>query len=325
MSEPQTWREQLAEIIKSRRERERIAAILGVNPHTLIRWTRNETNPHWRHLQRLLEVLPQLRALTAKELDALSSLPDEAPPRAIPITFYNHVLGLYATLPDQQRFWSICTAVLQEAVKQLASSDAGLDISVVRCIAPYQGNVVRCLREHVGLGTFPWKEHVELRKRFFGAESFVGYTVESCHSTVIANLSEDQRLPHQLSEHVGSAAASPILHANRIAGCLLIASTKPGYFHSPELLDLLQTYATLLALAFEPEDFYELQSIKLGIMPSVQVQASYLATIPQRVNSMLKKAIADQHPLNYFQAEQRAWWQIAEELLQISPSLSPET
>jgi transcriptional regulator with XRE-family HTH domain len=324
MSEPQTWREQLADLIKNPQERERIAKVLNVNPLTLMRWMRNESTPRGPHLQRLLEVIPQLRASTAEEFGDLSSLAAEAQPGAIPIAFYNHILGLYATLPDQQRFWSICTAVLQEAVKHLASSDVGLDISVVQCLAPYEGNTVRCLREHIGLGTFSWKEQVELRKRLFGAESLAGYTVESCHLTVIANLSEEQRLPHQLSGEVGSAAASPILHANRIAGCLLVSSTRPDYFHSPALLDLLQTYATLLALAFEPEDFYELQSIKLGIMPSVQVQDSYFATIQQRVNSMLKKAVADHHPLNYFQAEQRAWWQIAEELLQISPSLSPE-
>jgi len=324
MSEPQTWREQLAEFVKNPQERERIAKVLGVNPFTLMRWMRNESTPRRPHLQRLLEVIPQLRAFAAAEFDGLSSLAAEAQPIAIPIAFYNRVLGLYATLPDQQRFWSICTAVLQEAVKHLASSGVGLDISVVRCLAPYQGNTVRCLREHVGLGTFSWKEQVELRKRLFGAESLVGYTVESCHPAVIANLSEERRLPHQLSEQVGSAAAFPILHANRVAGCLLVTSTKPGYFHSPALLNLLETYSTLIALAFEPEDFYDLQSINLGIMPSVQVQDSYLTTIQQRINSMLKKAVADQHPLNYFQAEQRAWWQIAEELLQISPSLSPE-
>lgn len=325
MSEPQIWREQLAEFIKNPQERERIAKVLGVNPLTLMRWMRNESTPRGPHLKRVLEVIPQLRASTAGKFDDFPSLPAEAQPSAIPIAFYNRILGLYATLPDQQRFWSICTAVLQEVMKHLTSSGVGLDISIVRCLTPYQGNTVRCLREHIGLGNFSWKEQVELRKRLFGIESLAGYTVESCHTTVIPNLSEEQRLPHQLSEQVGSAAAFPILHANRIAGCLLVASTKPGYFHSPELLDLLETYTTLIALAFDPGDFYELQSIKLGIMPSVQVQDSYLTTLQQRVNSVLKKAVADQHPLSYFQAEQRAWWQIAEELLQLSLPLLPET
>ncbi len=325
MSEPQTWRELLAEIIKNPQERQRIVAALGVNPLTIVRWIRNESTPHQRHLQRLLEVLPELSPLLAEEFGVLSSLPAEAPPSAIPITFYNHVLGLYATVQDHQRFWSICTIVLQEAVKQLASSGVGLDISVVRCLAPYQGNIVRCLREYVGLATTPRKEQVVERQRLFGAESLAGYVVEFRHPAVIANLSEEQRLPHQLPEQARSAAATPILHASRVAGCLLVTSTEPDYFGSPALLDLINAFAALLALAFDPEEFYAPHSIKLGIMPSLQIQDSYLATFRQRVNSLLETATADQHPLNYLQAEQRTWWHIAEELLGLSSRLSPET
>ena len=324
MSEPQTWRARLAEIIQSPQERRRIAAALGVNPLTLTRWIRNEATPRGHLQQRLLEIVPQLHPFLAEELGTPPSLPEEVSPNAIPITFYNHVLDLYATSPDTQRFWSVCSAVLHEAHRHLASSGAGLDISVVRCMAPYQGKIVRCLREYVGLGTSPWSETVELRKRFFGAESLAGYVVESCRSAVIANLSEEQRLPHQLPEQACSAAAAPILHAGDIAGCLLVASTKPNYVRSFALLELLPIYARLLALAFDPEDFYEVQSIRLGMMPSVQIQNSYLATIQQRISSALKKGFADQHPISYLQAEQHAWWQIAEELLQLPLRLSPE-
>ena len=325
MSEPQRWRALLAEIIKSPQERKRIAVALGVNPLTLKRWIRNEATPRGPLQQRLREVVPQLHPFIAEAFDSSYLPPAEAPPGDVPIILYNRVLDLYATGPDSQRFWSICSAILHEAYRHFASSDVGLDISVVRCLAPYQGNIVRCLHEYIGLGTSSWKEQVELRKRFFGAESLAGYAVQSCRSVAIANLSEEQRLPHQLPEQACSAAAAPILHASRIAGCLLVASTRPDYFSSPALLDLLQIYATLLALAFDPEDFYEVQSIQLGIMPSVQVQDSYLATIQQRIFSVLKKAVADQHPISYPQAEQRALWQIAEELLQLPLRLSPET
>jgi hypothetical protein len=325
MSEPQTWREQLAESIKNPREKQRIAAALGVNPFTLMRWIRNESAPRGPHMRRLYEILPKLSSLPAEESDAPSPLPREVSPGAIPITFYNHVLGLYASVPDHQRFWSICTAVLQNAMQHLASDGIILDISVVRCLVPYQGNMVRCLREYVGLRTSPGKEQMEVRARLFGAESLAGYVVESGRPTTIGDISEEQRLPHQLPEQASSAAASPILHGGRIAGCLLVASTKRDYFVSPALLDSINAYATLLALAFDSEEFYEPQSIKLGVLPSLQVQDSYLATFQQRLNSLLRKGITDQQPLNYFQAEQRTWWQIAEELLGLSPRLSPET
>lgn len=325
MTESHIWRELLAEIIKSPQEKQRIAAALGVNPLTLMRWSRNESTPHGAHVQRLHEVLPKLSPLLVEEFGAPSSLPTAARPSAIPTTLYNHVLGLYATVPDQLRFWSICTAVLQKAVQHLASDGVELDISVVRCLSPYQGTIVRCLRQYVGLGTSLGKERIEVRARLFGAESLAGYVVESGHPEVIADISQEQRLPHQLSEQARSAAASPILYAGRVAGCLLLVSTEPDYFGSPVLLDLINAYTPLLALAFDAEEFYESHSIKLGIMPSLQVQDSYLATFQQRLTSMLKKGIADQHPLTYLQAEQRTWGQIAEELLGLSPRLSLET
>ena len=326
MSESQLWRELLAEIIKNPQERQRVAAALDINQFTLMRWIRNESTPRESHLHRLIEVIPQLQPLIAGEFDALSSVPAEAPLSAIPITFFNHILELYATSPDAQRFWSICSAVLHEARKHLTPNGASLNISVVRCLAPYQGNIVRCLREYagLGLGTSQWREQVELGNRFFGAESLAGYVVESGHSVVIADLSAEQRVPHQLPEEAYSAAAAPILHASRIAGCLLISSTRPDYFSLPALPGLLESYAALLALAFDPEDFYEPQSIQLGIMPSVQVQESYLATIQQHIRLALTKALADHRPISFPQAEQQAWWQIAEELLRISPRLSAE-
>ena len=128
--------------------------------------------------QRLLEIVPQLHPFLVEELGTFPSFLDEVSPDAIPITFYKHILDLYATSADFQRFWPICSAVLHEAHRHLASSGVGLDISVVRCLAPNQGNIVRCLREYVGMGTYPWRKTVEQRKRFFGAESLAGYVVQ---------------------------------------------------------------------------------------------------------------------------------------------------
>ena len=324
MSEPHTWHELLAKIIKNPQEKERIATALGIHPLTLTRWVRSEATPHQGSLHRLFEAVPELRPLLADELRALSPPLAEVSQRAIPVTFYSHILELYRTSLDDLRCWPICTAVLHEACNQLAPSEAELGISVVRCMAPSQGSIIRCLQEYVGLNTFHSRKQVEQRVRFFGAESLAGYVVANCHSVMIADLNSEQRLPHQLPEQACSAAAFPLLHANRIAGCLLIWSTEPGYFRSPALLDLFQSYAALLALAFDPEDFYEPRSIALEIMPSLQAQQTYLVTNRQYIKSLLGKAAMDRHTTSYSQAEQRAWWQLAEELLHLSSHLAPE-
>src|SRR6266567_841212 len=261
MEKPQTWRDLLAEIIQNPQEKRRIADALGVNQITLVRWVHGESSPRSHNLRCLLEIVPDQRAmflpLITKEFDGFST----APVPSIPVTLYSHVLNLYSTVPSEQRFWSICTIVLHEALSQLDPDRLGLQISVIQCMAPSYGNSIRCLRECLGLGTPPWEERMERRARFLGAESLAGYVVSINHRQVIANLNENRELPSQLPEHALSAVAVPILYTSRSAGCLLVASTQPDYFDSPVLLDLIQEYAALLTLAFHPEDFYELENI----------------------------------------------------------------
>jgi hypothetical protein len=333
MSEPQTWREQLAEIIKNTGEKQRIAAALGIHPFTLERWAQGEVAPRQHNLQRLFEVVPHLRPLLphatnvfdTKERDASFSAPAQVPMNGIPVTFYGHVIDLYASSPAEQRFWSISTAVLRDMRERLAQNRVGLQMSLVQCVAPSQGNTVQYLREQLWLGTHPWNEQGELRARLFGAESLPGYVVSRCYPEVIENLNDERWLTYEVSEHALSAAAYPILHTGRVAGCLFLLSSEPDYFRSPMLQQLIQSYTMLLTLAFQLEDFYPPQSIALRIMPSPHVQRPYFLTIQQRIMSVLKQADAEHRSMSYQQAEQHAWWQIAEELFQLPLRAAPET
>jgi transcriptional regulator with XRE-family HTH domain len=321
MEEPQTWRDLLAKIINSPQDKQRLTEALGVSPVTLTRWAQGKVTPRSHYLHRLLESVPHDRALLAtllaKEFDDFAPAPvDDASASIIPVTFYAHALDLSTTVPEAQRFWSLCTAVLQEALSQLDPNGLGARISVVQCMAPFYGTTVRCLRERISLGTPPWSEQVEREIRFLGAESLAGHAVSSCHLQTMAHLDSEQRLLYQLPEHTRSAAATPILYTGRIAGCLLVTSAQPNSFLSSAQLGLIESYAALLSLAFHPEDFYEHERITLRVMPSFQVQQSYLSTLRQRILALLRKAMADQQPLSYQQAEEHAWRQVEEELLQ---------
>src|SRR5207237_4851624 len=90
------------------------------------------------------------------------------------------------------------------------------------------------------------------------------------------------------SEDMGaeaSVAVCPILRAHEIAGCLLISSTQYGFF-TPPRLTLLQRYADLLALVFEPDEFYALQQVELRkALPSEQ-QRSVLTTFRLRDSTL---------------------------------------
>lgn len=247
----------------------------------------------------------------------------DASPESIPVTLYNRVLHLLCTTSYERRFWTTSTVVLNDALKRLDPDRLGLQLSIQQCMAPAYGNSVRCLRARLALGTPPWSDLVE-QKRFFGAESLVGFATSIGRQHTMVTINEKQWLPDYLPEQAMSAVASPIMYAGRVAGCLLAVSTRPGYFRQPALLELIQNYAQLLVLAFHPEDFYDLESLELQPMPTFQVQQSYLSSIQQRILGLLKKASIDHRPLSYDVAEQEALWQVEEEFLQLSTSPSAE-
>ena len=171
-----------------------------------------------------------------------------------------------------------------------------MELLVVRCMPPSgQDQKIHSLREYVALGTSPWQTDLEERNLFLGAESLAGYAVSSCHTAVIQNLHQDHSfLPAQKEENERSAAAFPLMLASHIAGCLLVSSTQPQYFHRHRLAALKQ-YTNLLVLAFQTEEFYEPASIELHMMPSQRMQQS----------------------LTSQQAEHLARQQLEQELLQI--------
>lgn len=263
--------------------------------------------------------------LLARSIDDPQEKQSEASasPEGIPVTLYNRVLHLLCTTSYEGRFWTTTTAVLNDALKRLDPARLGLQLSIQQCMAPAYGKAVRCLRGRLALGTPPWSELVE-QKRFFGAESLVGFATSIGRQHTIMTINEKYRHQDHVPEHAMSAVASPVMYAGRVAGCLLVVSTQPGYFSRPALLDLIGNYAQLLVLAFHPEDFYDLERIELQPMPTFQVQRSYVSSLQQRILGLLKKARIDHCPLSYDVAEQEALWQVEEELLQLATPPYPE-
>ncbi len=323
MQDYQTWRDLLSNLIKEPRERERIARATGVDSATLISWASNAATPRSQQLRSLLQAIPRhqmlLRTLIAEEFDGFDADLVDSPPHTAPIAFSARVLEIYASAPDESRFWSICTAVLYEAVKQLDPDNLGISLRVIQCMPSSQEGNVHCLREYVGLGTSPWLDQMEMRTSFLGSESLAGAAVSSGRPQIVEDINQGQRSATCVPEYVVSAAAFPITHSNRIAGCLLIASSQAGYFSSPPRQDLIQNYTALLALAFSPENFYEREQIALQIMPSFQMQQPYLSTLQQRILATLQTAFRVTRSLSYLEAQQHVSDQLAEELLQIHP------
>jgi hypothetical protein len=321
MHEPRTWRELLGHIISDPKEEQRLVEALGIRSITLTRWVKNKAEPRPYFLRQLLHALPQhhvlLLALIEEEFPGFSETLGDDVPKELPSAFYARILEAYTTTPPSVRFWPICELILQEALVSLDPERLGMELVIVRCMPPSQGNTIRSLREFVGLGTPPWGTDMEEKNLFLGAESLAGYVVSSRHFAVIQDINENRSfLPCQRTEHEKSAAAFPILLASNIAGCFLLSSTQPRYFVHPRLA-LIRHYTHVLALAFEPGEFYEPERIALGMMPAQHVQEASFSTLRQRVADTLLQAASKQQPMTNQQAEQLIRQQLEKELLQL--------
>ena len=320
MQEQPTWRDVLGSVIQDPQERRRIATELGINPVTLTRWVNKDASPRPQSLQRLLKALPQHRKvlleLVVNEFEGFATEAEDLLHR-IPSEFYNRVLRTLATIPKVLRFASLCDLILQQALEQLDPQRIGLAIIVVRCMLPSQEGKIRSLRESVGRGTQPWEGKLDQQAILLGAESLAGHAVTLGHPVANQNLSEGKSLSpgyHGYLEE--SAAAAPIMLEGNIAGCLLVSSTQSNYF-LPSRQALIESYADLIALAFEPEEFYEAKCIELGLVPFQEVQQAYLSGFRQRLTETMLQAARNQHPLAIAQAEQLVWQQFEEELLRL--------
>ena len=320
-----TWRELLGKIISNPKEKQRIADELGVQPITLQRWADENNDPRPHNLRRLTDALPpQYRELfrdllhaeqSFEELPFASSLDIAA---EIPSEFYASVLTIRASSTPNLRFTSICQHVLQHALEQLDPERLGISIWVVTCM-PLSGphNKVRSLREKMGLGTPPWRGNLEQKALFLGAESLSGNVVTTFHPQVIDDLdTEHSLMPTSRVEDEKSCAIYPLLFSGHVAGVLLVSSTQYYHFRPQWRADLVEQYANLIALAFEPKDFYSTDDIALSIMPPQEEQKRFFGNFRLRVADMMITAARKGQPLNPLEAEERVWQLLESELLE---------
>jgi transcriptional regulator with XRE-family HTH domain len=323
MQEATTWRELLGSIIQDAQERRRLANELGINPVTLTRWVNNESSPRSQSIQRLLNALPQHRkALLDQLIDEFGGFIAETEGsltedllNKIPGEFYIRVLRTRATIPKVLRFSSLCDLILQQALEQLDPNRIGIAVTLVRCMPPSSDKKIRSLRESVGRGTPPWESNLDQQAILLGAESLAGYAVILGRLVANQDLSEEQSLsPGYHGQWEESAAAAPIMLEGKVSGCLLVSSSQPNYFQ-PSRQTLIESYADLLALAFDAVEFYDTRQIELGLVPFQEVQKSYLSAFRQRLSETMILATKNQQPLTISEAEQIVWQQLEEELL----------
>ena len=92
----------------------------------------------------------------------------------------------------------------------------------------------------------------------------------------------------------------------------MIASTQPDTFNQAHH-KLLERYAHLMALAFEPDAFFDTKDISLRIMPPSARQEPLFSQFRQRSLQTVRR-----HSLPLSKAHERVWQEIEDELIQIA-------
>jgi hypothetical protein len=320
-----SWRDLLKEVISDPPEKERIAREMNINPATLVRWSQGiSQTPRPHKLRQLVAAFPaQHRALLDELLqDDYSELQEsKAVPESdqIDYGFLRQFWETRASTSIPLQFWALSGKVLQNALRQLDPASLGLAITVAQLMPLCDQGVSRSLREVTGLATPPWPRDMEHYTMFLGLHSLVGYSVSHWQPSFIDDLREKESfLPIYRTDYEISAAAIPIIYANRMAGCLLLSSTQPGYFRPEGRRSLIKDYAQLLACAFQPDEFFEADQIKLHLMPPLEDQQPFFLALQQKVSTVMKNSILSGKPLTRRQAEDVVWRQIEEELLRLA-------
>jgi hypothetical protein len=320
----QSWRQLLGEIIEDPRERQRMTEQLKLSAPTLTRWAEGFSAPRLNNLRLLLKAVPPqyqqlmqelLRLEFGGLLDQGNHTPgrEESQPLEIPSSLYERVFHAYAQLVEPIMVESIIELALQHALVQLDPDRLGMEIAIAQCVTPAESSPVRSLRETVRYDTPAWGKGTQIKTMFLGDESLGGFAVREGHIVTIQSRREGEyRFPANWIEQEESAAACPIARFGKVAGCLICSSTQPDYF-TPVLCSLLVAYSEMLTVAFEREQYYEIKNVSLRLMPSYYRQEPLLATYSQRFLRIIKE-----QRLHAAQAEQAAWREIEEELIQLS-------
>lgn len=319
----QSWRDLLKGILSSGREKQRLARALGVSPATLRAWAKSEADPQVQQLYLLINALPKYRQ---QLLESITEEMERGDGRSAPVieigeipsVFYAHVLSGSTVLTPPVRFWSLANMILNQGLSQMGQQ--GIALQVAHCMPPgSERRRVRSLRLSVSVSTAPWRGEGDQQVMLLGAESLAGWSVMARRLMVANGLAEREAFPPLLVPREASVAAYPIERANRVAGCLLIASTQAEFF-SPTRLMLLRHYANLLSLAFEQEEFYASEDLDLQIMPKLDAQLSWRAAFQRRVADTLAQEAQISSMMDVAQAEMSVWRQYEEEFLRITSS-----
>lgn len=295
----------------------------GVKPVTLERWADGRSKPREENLLHLIralapEISPLFLSLAQEDFPALAqaNLEQSRIATEIDAAFYKEVLQTYAKTPSPLACQRLQTLILTHALAHLDPTNVGMTIALLCCVPPRGGQKISALCQASSLSTPPWNRDQEQKRLFVGAESMAG-TAVSTYQVFVADSREDMTISVNWEMFEESAVAAPILRQAKVAGAL-VASSARSYHFTPAHKNLVELYAHLIMLSFNPTEFYELSAIQLGVMPNIELQAPYTAHINRRATQRVAEIQSRGNgSITIHEANQRVLQDIADELLKL--------
>lgn len=319
-----TWREMLGFLTKNPQEKQRLAREADVSVITLRRWVIGESNPREDNLRQLVLAVPaefaaQFRRMLEKEYPSIAheDLERGRVIAEVSSELYAQVMRVYAKTPAILARDTLYKLLFERALEHLDPDRVGLSLALVCCVPHLPGQKVRSLRQVRGMGTPPWEREMERKTMFLGSESVAGHAVMNYRLAIVESRDSPTFTSANWTDYEESAIASPILRQARVVGALLASSSRPHFFTLAHQ-NLLELYAPLAGLMFDPHEFYDPMEIMLGVMPEFERQTPLFANFEQRVSLKMTENAQGNNSITLQQAHQLVWQDIAEELLQVS-------
>jgi|SRR5579883_2896478 transcriptional regulator with XRE-family HTH domain len=268
-----------------------VAKAMEVTENTIYRWMSGSSEPRPAHLKRLPEVFPEHRATLIYAINqAFPGLLDMSliGVREVPREIYQRVAELItANEEEEARFWQVSEAIFEQALLHLDTERRGLAITYAR-LMPARADGIHALREFTMRGNAPWGFNNEA-KVYLGSTTLAG-TAAMLQRVQIWSDIEEGRLQVEADEFEHSACAAPLLRGSRIAGVLIVSSTRSNFFLDPIAYQAVSDYAQLLATALRDQDFYPVSQLNLRPMANLTIQRDYIArTYVNRILTHVRK------------------------------------
>ncbi|MEO7020626.1 MAG: helix-turn-helix transcriptional regulator [Ktedonobacteraceae bacterium] len=258
----------------------RIAREVGVSDNTVYRWLNGTSEPRRSHLHQLLNVLPQMLALSFTDTaqhERTRNVAAYTVSGDVQREIFHRVLEQAAiTVDNASRRWHIMETIFEYALLHFDPDRHGLALTYARLMPPHKDGTIHSLCEMEMRGQAPWAFALDF-KTYLGSTTLAGAAAIFQRVKTWSSKDVEARIPVGLDKNERSSCAAPVMRGGRLAGVLIVSSALPDFARDPAIPGAVNDYANMLATGLADDEFYPVDLVKLVPMPELDWQRDNIA------------------------------------------------